>query len=74
MHTHAYTDSHTHRYSSTQDVHAYKCKKYMNYILTLYMYKIFLVFEKYIPHTIILRWCLNYPEVTLTENEMNQIS
>lgn len=47
-------------------------KKSMNYILTLYMHRTFLVLEKNIPHTIILRRCLNYPEVTLTENEMNQ--
>lgn len=46
MHTHTYTDSHTYRYSSTQNVHAYRCKRCKNYILTMYMCKIFLVFEK----------------------------
>lgn len=42
-------------------------KKSLNYLLTLNIYKTFLVLEKNIPPTIILR-CLNYPEVTLTEN------
>lgn len=47
-------------------------KKKIKYILTLHMYKTFSVLEKNIQHNIIRR-CLNYPEITLRENEMNQI-
>lgn len=47
-------------------------KKSMNYILTLHVYKTFLVLEKKIHHNIILIRCLNYPEVTLRENVMSQ--
>lgn len=48
-------------------------KNPVNYILTLRMYQTFLVLEKNIQHTITLRRFLNYPEIILRENEMNQI-
>lgn len=57
-HIHTYTDRHTHRCISTQNVPAHRCKKSMNCILTLRMYKTFCSLEKNTPHTIALRKCL----------------
>lgn len=62
-----------HECISIHNFHAHRCKKKsMNYILTLHVYKTFLVLEKKIHHNIILIRCLNYPEVTLRENVMSQ--